>query len=139
MVFLLAPRAPAFPTGLGAGDGAAGASQPLPAPAAPALALRPGGGTGGSVCGICALVAGVVLLVLESALDYPGLVATAGALNPLDVLVIGGQDGLQLQLEGVRPHFGVCIYHCAPVIKCSCIDTVLERNRNRVDDESIQM
>ncbi len=75
-------------------------------------------GTGGSVCGICTLVAGVVLLVLESALDYPGLVATSGALNPLDVLVIGGQDGLQLQLEGVRLHFCVCIYHCAPVIKC---------------------
>ncbi len=74
--------------------------------------------TGGSVCCICILVAGVVLLVLESALDYPGLVATAGALNPLDVLVIGGQDCLQLQLEGVRLHFGVCIYHCAPVIKC---------------------
>ena len=78
-------------------------------------------------------------MVLESALDYPGLVATAGALNPLDVLAIGGQDGLQLQLEGVRLHFGVCIYHRAPVIKCSCIDTVLERNRNRVDDERIQM
>ena len=51
-------------------------------------------GTGGGVSGIRALVAGVVFLVLESALDYPGLVATAGALNPLDVLVIGGQDGL---------------------------------------------
>ncbi len=66
--------------------------------------------------------------------------ATAGALNPLDVLIIGGQDGLQLQLEGVRLHFGVIIYHFALVIKCVCIDTVLERNRNRVDnDESIQM
>ncbi len=96
-------------------------------------------GTGGGVSGIRALVAGVVLLVLESALDYPGLVATAGALNPLDVLIIGGQDGLQLQLEGVRLHFGVCIYHRALVIKCWCIDIVLERNRNRVDDESIQM
>ncbi len=62
-------------------------------------------GTGGGVRGIRALVAGVVLLVLESALDYPGLVATAGALNHLDVLAIGGQDGLQLQLEGVRLHF----------------------------------
>ncbi len=95
--------------------------------------------TGGGVRGIRALVAGVFLLVLESALDYPGLVATAGALNPLDVLVIGGQDGLQLQLEGVRLHFGVCIYHHTLVIKCSCIDTVLKRNKNRVDDESIQI
>ncbi len=78
-------------------------------------------GTGGDVSGIRALVAGVVLLVLESALDYPanpGLVATAGDLNPRDVLVIGGQDGLQLQLEGVRLHFGVCIYHSSLVIKC---------------------
>jgi hypothetical protein len=25
------------------------------------------------------------------------------------------------------------------VLKCSCIDAVLERNQNRVDDESIQM
>ncbi len=95
--------------------------------------------TCGSVRGIRALVACVVLLVLESALDYPGLVATACTLNPLDVLVIGGQDGLQLQLEGVRLHIGVCMYHRAPVIKCLCIDTVLERNRNRVDYESIQM
>jgi SNF2 family DNA or RNA helicase len=34
--------------------------------------------------------------VLELALDHPGLGATAGAHNPLDLLVIGGQDGLQL-------------------------------------------
>ncbi len=96
-------------------------------------------GTGGGVSSIRALVADVVLLVLELALDDPGLVATAGALNPLDVLIIGGQDSLQLQLEGVRLHFGVCIYHSSLVIKCLCIDTVIERNRNRVDDESIQM
>jgi hypothetical protein len=25
---------------------------------------------------------------------------------------------LQLQLEGVRLHFGVCIFHCALVPKC---------------------
>ncbi len=53
-------------------------------------------------CGVrcvLSLVAGVVLLVLESALDDPGLVATAGALNPLDVLVIRGQDGLQCNLK----------------------------------------
>ena len=51
-------------------------------------------GTCSGVRGIRALVAGVVLLVLESALDDPGLVATAGALNPLDVFLIVGQDGL---------------------------------------------
>ena len=39
----------------------------------------------------------------------PRHMANVPALNPLDVLVIGGQDGLQLQHEGVRLHFGVCI------------------------------
>ncbi len=34
--------------------------------------------------------------VLELALDHPGLGATSGAHNPLDLLVIGGQDGLKL-------------------------------------------
>ncbi len=37
--------------------------------------------------------------VLELALDHLGLGATSGAHNPLDILVIGGQDGLQLQRE----------------------------------------
>ena len=87
------------------------------------------------------LVAGVVLLVLELALDDLGLAATvtAGAENPLDVQIIGDQDGLQLPLEGVGLHFGLCINHCSLVLKCSCIDAVLKTNRNRVDDESIQM
>jgi hypothetical protein len=66
--------------------------------------------------GVCVLVACVVLLVLESALDYLALAATAGALNPLDVHVRGGQDGLQLLLEGVRLHFGLYIYHCTLVL-----------------------
>ena len=63
--------------------------------------------------------------------------ATAGALSPLDVLVKGCQDGLQLQLEGVRLHFGIYISHCALVLKCLCIDAVLKRNQNRVDNERI--
>jgi hypothetical protein len=74
-------------------------------------------GAGAGVRGVRALVASVVLLVLKLELDYPGLVA-AGTLNPLDVLIIGGQDGLLLWLEGVRLHFGVCIYHRALVLKC---------------------
>ena len=78
-----------------------------------------------------------VLVVLESALEDLGLGATAGALNPLDVLVKGCQDGLQLQLEGVRLHFGIYIYHRALVLKCLCIDAVLKRNQNRVNNESI--
>ncbi len=50
----------------------------------------------------------------------------AAAAVPLDVLVIGGQDGLQLRLEGVRRHLGIYIQHHA--LKLSCIDAVLERN-----------
>ena len=79
------------------------------------------------------------ILVRESALDDLDLGATAGALNPLDVLVKGCQDGLQLQLEGVRLHFGIYIYHRTLVLKCFklCIDAVLKRNQNRVNNESI--
>ncbi len=43
--------------------------------------------------------------------EFQMLGATTGALNPIDVLVIGAQDGLQLRLEGVRLHFGVYIHH----------------------------
>ena len=78
-----------------------------------------------------------VLLVLKSVLKDLGLGASAGALNPLDVLVKGCQDGLQLQLEGVRLHFGIYIYHRALVLKCVCIDAVLKWNQNRVNNESI--
>ncbi len=34
--------------------------------------------------------------VLKLVLDHPGLGATSGSHNPLDLLVIGCQDGLQL-------------------------------------------
>jgi hypothetical protein len=71
--------------------------------------------------------------------DTPRHMANVPALNPLDVLVIGGQDCLQLQVEGVRLHFGIYIYHCSLVLLCLCIDAVLKKNRNNVDDESIQM
>ncbi len=43
-------------------------------------------------------------MVLKLALDDLGLGAAAGSLNPVDVLIIGGQDGLHLLLEGVRLH-----------------------------------
>ena len=81
-----------------------------------------------------------VLLVLESALEDLGRGATAGALNPLDVLVNGCQDrnGLQLRLEGVRLHFGIYIYHRALAWKCLCIDAVLKRNQNGVYNKSIR-
>ena len=82
-----------------------------------------------------------VQLVLESSLEDLGLGATvgatAGALNPLDFLVKGCQDCLQLRLEGVRLHFGIYIYHRALVLKCLCIDAVLKRNQNRVNNERL--
>jgi hypothetical protein len=107
--------------------GGAAAQQPLPR-----RGRRCGGAArvlnAGLVLGRCSSV----LVVLESALDDLGLGATADALNHLDVLVIlvGCQDCLQLRLEGVRLHFGKYIYHRALVLKCVCIDAVLERNRN---------
>ncbi len=53
-----------------------------------------GGGAGGGVSGVGVRRKFGILLVLELALDDLGLGATAGALNPLDVLVIlvGCQD-----------------------------------------------
>ncbi len=84
--------APAFPTGLGAGAGTAGSFPQPAAPAASALAFAapaPASTAPAGVSGVRALVAGVVLLVLDLALDNPGLVVTAGALNPIDVLVVG--------------------------------------------------
>ena len=66
-----------------------------------------------------------------------GLGATTGAMNPIDVLVIGGQDGLQLLLEGVRLHFGVYIHHCSLVVSWMLVHSCCPQNR--VDDESIQM
>jgi hypothetical protein len=104
--------------------------------------LRVGSAAGRGRC----LVAGVlvwrcsgIILVLESALDDLGLGATAGAVNSHDVDVIGRQGGLQLRLEGVRSHGGVYVQHRALVIKSSCIDGFLEKNRNGVDDESVDV
>ncbi len=57
--------------------------------------------------------------IFELALDYLGLGATAGALNPHDILVIGCHDGLQLLREGVRLHFGVYLHHSSFVLMCS--------------------
>ncbi len=38
----------------------------------------------------------------------------------------GSQDGLQLQREGVRLHFGVYFHHCSLVLECLCNHAVLE-------------
>ncbi len=108
----------------------------LPAAAAARRAgAQPGAGirhagTGVHRAGACAgvrcvraLVAGVVLsgLVLESAFDDPGLVATAAALNPLDVLVIGGQDACALMLssKGIEIEFMVRAFRCDYILLSS--------------------
>ena len=112
----------------------------LPAGCGSCARVRRGGGGGNcSVSGVGVRRTFGILLVLELALDDLGLGATACALNPLDVLVIliGCHDCLRL--EGVRLHLGIYIYHHALVLKCLCIDAVLERNRNWVNDESIGM
>jgi hypothetical protein len=54
------------------------------------------GSVGGSVL---VLLCSGILLVLELALDYLGLGATAGVLNPIDILITGSQDNLQLLLK----------------------------------------
>jgi hypothetical protein len=59
-----------------------------------------------------------LVLELASALDHLGLGATAGAHNPLDILVKGCKDGLQLLCEGVRLHFGVYIHHSTLLPTC---------------------
>ena len=56
-----------------------------------------GGGCDGSVGGVGVWRKSGIILVLELALDHLGLVATAGAHNRLDILVIGCQDVLQLR------------------------------------------
>ncbi len=99
-----------------------------------------GGGGGGVGLGVGGgrRFGTLLVRVLELALDDLGLGATAGAHKPLDVLVIGGQDGLQLR-QGVRLHFGVYIHHRALVRMCSWIDAVSENKQNRVDDDSESM
>ena len=85
---------------------ASAASAPAPAAASAAGAEAAEAwyaGIGGRRGGGGGVVPGFID-VLESALHTFGLGATASALNLLDVLVIGDQDGLELRPEGVRLH-----------------------------------
>ncbi len=114
-----------FP-GLGAGRG----SSPPDAAAAPASRCgccarvrRGGGGGGGGGC--CISSVGVLCtfgihLVLELALDDLGLGATAGALNPLDVLVIlvGCQDYLQLRVCYLKESGFIWVYTSTITLSC---------------------
>ncbi len=84
---------PPLPRGLGAGGGPSlsGAAAALPSGGVAGVAALASAGSAGS-----AASASGASQVLEFALDHPGLGATTGAHNPLDLLVMGGQDGLQL-------------------------------------------
>ncbi len=84
---------------------------------------RGGGGGGGAGC--CVISVGVlrkfcILLVLEFALDYLGLGATAGALNPLDVLVtlVGCQDCLQLRVCYLKESGSIWVYTSTITLSC---------------------
>ncbi len=61
-----------------------------------------------------------VLLVLESAVDYLGLGATAGALSPLDILVIlvGCQDCLQLRVCDLKESGFIWVYTSTMTLSC---------------------
>jgi hypothetical protein len=87
-------------------------------------AAAAGGGGGGGGCGGISGV-GVrrtfgIHLVLELALDYLGLGATAGALNPLDVLVIlvGCQDCLQLRVCYLKESGFIWVYTSTITLSC---------------------
>ena len=68
--------------------------------------------TDGGVSGVGVRRTFGILLVLELALDDLGLGATAGALNPLDVLVIlvGCQDCLQLRVCDLKESGFIWVY-----------------------------
>ncbi len=107
------PPPPAFPAlpppplhqGLGAGRGPSpsGAAAALPSGGVAGVAVSASAGSVGSA-GSAGSASGASP-VLELALDHQGLGATAGAHNPLDLLVIGGQDGLQLWRERCQASF----------------------------------
>ncbi len=63
-----------------------------------------------SICFVCNLCLMILVLWQQLAPDY---------------LVRDGQHCLQLQIEGVGLHFGVCIYHSSLVLKCLCIDAYI--------------
>ncbi len=99
----------------------------LPAGCSCCAPVRLGGGGGWGGSGAGAGVSGVgvrrtfgILLVLELALDDLGLGATAGALNPLDVLVIlvGCQDCLQLPVCDLKESGFIWVYTSTITLSC---------------------
>ena len=81
---------------------------------------RGGGGSCGSVNGVGVRRKFCILLVLELALDNFGLGATAGALNPLDILVIlvGCQDFLQLRVCYLKESGFIWVYTSTITLSC---------------------
>jgi hypothetical protein len=59
-----------------------------------------------------------MILVSSWSLNLRLTMATAGALSPIDALKIGGQDRLQLLLEGVRLHFGLNLEYTSTIAPC---------------------
>jgi hypothetical protein len=110
------------------GLGASGGSSPPDVAAAPPSGREAGlaasASSSSSSAEAAAASASGASPVPKLALDHLGL--DAGSHNSLDILVIGSQDGLKLQREGVRLHFGVYFHHCTLVLECLCIHAVLK-------------
>ena len=80
-----------------------------------------GGGAGGGVSGVGVRRTFCILLVLELALDDLGLGATAGALNPLDdvlVILVGCQDCLQLRVCYLKESGFIWVYTSTITLSC---------------------
>ncbi len=115
---------------LAPGLGACGGSSPPDAAAAPAsgcgcyacvrLGGWGGGGGGGGISDVGVWRMFSIHLVLELPLDDLGLGSTAGALNPLDVLVIlvGCQDCLQLRVCYLKESGFIRVYTSTITLSC---------------------
>ncbi len=94
----------------------------LPAGCCSCARVRRGGG--GGICGVSGV--GVrrtfsIILVLELALDDIGLGATAGALNPLDdvlVILVGCQDCLQLLVFYLKESGFIWVHTSTITLSC---------------------
>ncbi len=115
---------------LAPGLGASGGSSPPDAAAAPASGCGccacvrrggwGGGGGGGGISSVCVRRTFGIHLVLELALDDLGLGATAGVLNPLDVLIIlvSCQNCLQLPVCYLKESGFIWVYTSTITLSC---------------------
>ncbi len=125
MLFLLGEEVAAG-TAAAAGSGAGAAAPTSLAPSTMSTLLRP------QPPAFAAVVLGshVVVLDHQSARQELGHGETTGSWHQLDVLVIGGQDGLQVLGEPPELHLGIFVHHraLAGVLKCSSVNNVLGWN-----------